>query len=280
MVTSLPEPPILRAYTRCRWGQLHYRAAGPLGSPRPPVILLHQNPSSGFEYEPLIAALAGERRVIAFDTPGYGMSDPPPAPPGMAGYAAAFSEGLDALARDGLLAGPVDLYGFHTGTLLGAELAILRPDLVRRVAMTGIPLFPADEAAARLRSALDHPAPDEAGTVILALLERLYRYVVGERDPAVPLEKALLNFADKARVLHRFTWAYQGVWAWDFARLALVTQPVLVLQSHEDLLEASREASRSLRHLTWQELPGLDRDIFDVAPGRIAAALSAYFDAA
>lgn len=280
MVTSLPHPPILRAYTGCRWGQLHYRIAGPLDSPRPPVILLHQNPSSGFEYEPLIAALAGDRRVIAFDTPGYGMSDAPPAPPGMAGYAAAFSDGLDRLAAEGLIAGPVDLYGFHTGTLLCAELAILRPDLVRRVAMTGIPMFPADEAAVRLRSALDHPEPDEAGTVILGLLERLYRYVVGERDPAVPLAKALLNFADKARVLHRFTWAYQGVWAWDFARLALVSQPVLVLQSHEDLLELSRAACGRLRDATWQELPGLDRDIFDVAPGRIAAALSAYFDAA
>lgn len=271
-------PPIRRAYTACRYGQLHYRDAGPRDADRPAVVLLHQNPSSGFEYEPLIAELASDRRVIAFDTPGYGMSDAPPAPPGMAAYATAFSDGLDALAADGLLDGPVDLYGFHTGTLLSTELAILRPDRVRSLAMTGIPMFPAEVARAKLSDAVDYPAPDEGGEVILSLLKNLYAYVVGNRDPRVPLARALLNYADKARVLNRFTWAYQGVWSWDFARLSLVTQPVLVLQSHEDLLENSREASKLLQKPTWRELPDLDRDIFDVAPELIAHELRAYFD--
>ncbi|WP_298195966.1 alpha/beta fold hydrolase [Novosphingobium sp.] len=284
-VPSLPPPallprPLRRAYTRCRWGQVHYRAAGPVRSARPPVILLHQNPSSGFEYEPLISALASDRRVIAFDTPGYGMSDPPPAPPGLAGYAAALADALDALTAEEGLTGPVDLYGFHTGTLLAAELAILLPARVRRLAMTGIPLFPPEEAAARLREARGFPAPDEAGTVIMGLLDRLYDYAVRQRDPRLPLDKALANFADKARVLHRFNWAYQGVWAWDFARLGQVTQPVLVLQSHEDLLEHSRTAARLLPDVTWRELPGLDRDIFDLAAEIIADGLRAHFDRA
>lgn len=273
-------PSITRAYTACRWGQVHYRLAGPAESPHPAVVLLHQNPSSSYEYEPLIAALAGDRRVVALDTPGYGMSDPPPSPPGMAGYAAAFSDALDALGVAGILTGPVDLYGCHTGTLLCAELAILRPDRVRRVAMTGIPMVTPEEAAARLREAQDFPAPDEDGTVIRGLLDKLHDYAVRQRDPRLPLDKALRNFADKARVLHRFTWAYQGVWAWDFARLAQVSQPVLVLQSHEDLLECSRAASRLLPVMTWQELPGLDRDIFDIAPHEIAGALRAFLDAA
>lgn len=274
----MPPALIRRAYTACRYGQLHYRDAGPRDGAMPAVVLLHQNPSSGYEYEALMAALATDRRVIAFDTPGYGMSDAPPAPPGMAGYAAAFSEGLDALEAEGLLEGPVNLYGFHTGTLLGAELAILRSDRVRSVAMTGIPMYPAEQAAARLKDAVDYPAPDEEGTVILGLLKNLYGYVVGNRDPGVPLDKALRNFADKARVLHRFTWAYQGVWAWEFARLSLVTQPVLVLQSHEDLLENAREASKLLRQPTWRELPTLDRDIFDIAPELIADELRAWYD--
>ena len=51
---------------------------------------------------------------------------------------------------------------------------------------------------------------------------------------AVPLDKAVRNFADKARVLHRFTWAYQGVWSWDYSRLALMTRPALLLQPAED----------------------------------------------
>jgi pimeloyl-ACP methyl ester carboxylesterase len=271
-------PAINRAYTRCQFGQMHYRVAGPQATGHKPVVLLHQNPSSGYEYEALIDALATDRRVFAFDTPGYGMSDAPPSPPGMAGYAAAFSDALDALEADGLLSGEVDLYGFHTGTLLCSELAIARPDRVRRVALTGIPMFPADVAARKLDEALTFPAPAEDGDSTLTLLRNLWNYVVSSRDPAVPLQKAVFNFADKARVLDRFTWAYQGVWAWDYARLCLVSQPALLLQPAEDLAEMAKAAAATMPDCSIVEMPDLDRDIFDVAPERIAHELRCFFD--
>lgn len=271
-------PAITRAYTRCRHGQMHYRVAGPTDSGNVPVVLLHQNPSSGYEYEALIDALAADRRVLAFDTPGYGMSDAPPSPPGMAGYAAAFSDALDALEADGLLAGPIDIYGFHTGTLLCTELAIARPDRVRRVALTGIPMYPADVAAKKLNEALTYPAPEDTGESTLTLLRNLWTYVVTSRDPAVPLQKAVFNFADKARVLDRFTWAYQGVWAWDYSRLGLIGQPTLLLQPAEDLMRVSLEAATLIPQCSIVEMPDLDRDIFDVAPERIAHELRRFFD--
>jgi pimeloyl-ACP methyl ester carboxylesterase len=265
---------IQRGYTRCRFGQMHYRQAGPLGAALPVLVLLHQNPSSSYEYEALIAEMAQDRRVIAFDTPGYGMSDPPLSPPGMAGYAAAFADALDAMG----IAGPVDLYGFHTGTLLSVELAIARPDLVGRVALTGIPMYPPEDMAQKLKDAEDYPEPDEEGTVILTLLGNLWAYVVGNRDAAVPLDKAVLNFADKARVLHRFTWAYRGVWSWDYSRLALMTRPALLLQPAEDLIDHSLAGAALLPDVSVRHMPDLDRDIFDVAPDRIACELRAFFD--
>lgn len=273
-----PYPSISRAYTRCRHGQMHYRVAGPQDSANTPVVLLHQNPSSGYEYEALIDALATDRRVFAFDTPGYGMSDAPPSPPGMAGYAAAFSDALDALEADGLLTGLIDIYGFHTGTLLCSELAIARPDRVRRLALTGIPMFPADVSAKKLAEALNYPLPEESGESTLTLLRNLWNYVVTSRDPAVPLQKAVFNFADKARVLDRFTWAYQGVWSWDYSRLGLVAQPALLLQPAEDLLELAKAAAALMPDCTIVEMLDLDRDIFDVAPERIANELRRFFD--
>ena len=264
---------IQRSYTVCRYGQMHYRQAGPHDASTPTLVLLHQNPSSSYEYEALIEAMAADRRVIAFDTPGYGMSDAPPAPPGMAAYAAAFADALDAMGIEG----PVDLYGFHTGTLLSIELAIARPELVGRVALTGIPMYPAEDLAKKLKEAQDYPEPDEEGTVILKLLDNLWTYVVRNRDAAVPLDKAVRNFADKARVLHRFTWAYQGVWSWDYSRLALMTRPALLLQPAEDLADISLAAASLLHDSTVRHLPELDRDIFDVAPERIAHELRTYF---
>lgn len=268
---------IRRAYTTCRHGQLHYRTAGTAGK-RTPIVLLHQNPSSSFEYEPLIAALATDRLVVALDTPGYGMSDAPPAPPGMAGYAAAFSDALDALAGEGVLTGAVDLYGFHTGTLLACELAIARPDRVRALGLTGIPMFDEEARAKRLADAENYPALDEDGTVVRDLTVGLWTYVVGKRNPGVPLEKAALNFADKARAMDRFTWAYKGVWSWDFTRLEQVRQPAVLLQPAEDLHDVSVAAASRLPSCEVVEMPDLDRDIFDIAPERIANELRDFLD--
>lgn len=271
-------PKITRAYTTSRYGQLHYRIAGPRTGGRTPMVLLHQNPSSSYEYEDLIRELAADRLVVSFDTPGYGMSDAPPAPPGMAGYAAAFSDGLDALERDGVLTGMVDLYGFHTGTLLSCELAIARPDRVRALGLTGIPMFDAETLAKKLDEAVNFPEPDEKGEVLLGLLSRLWDYIVVNRDPAQSLDKAVLNFADKARVLHRFTWAYSGVWAWDFSRLGLVTQPAVLVQTAEDLLDVSKQAAARMPSCRTVELLDLNKDIFDIAPERIAHELRDFLD--
>lgn len=264
---------ITRGYTRCRHGQMHYRTAGRESSSVPTLVLLHQNPSSSFEYEQLIAAMGTDRRVIAFDTPGYGMSDSSPSPPGMAGYAAAFADALDALE----ITGPIDLYGFHTGTLLAIELALLRPDLVRRIALTGIPMYPAEARAAKLAEAEAFPAPDEQGTVIIDLLTRLWDYVVVRRDQRVPLVKATRNFADKAFALDRFTWAYRGVWSYDYDRLAGLSCPTLLLQPNEALRDVSLAAAELIANITVHELPLLDRDIFDHAAEHLADELRHFF---
>ncbi|EIZ80526.1 alpha beta hydrolase [Novosphingobium sp. Rr 2-17] len=275
-------PVITRAYTRCRYGQMHYRIAGPgdglRDGARTPIVLLHQNPSSSYEYEGLIRELAVDRLVVSLDTPGYGMSDAPPAPPGMAGYAAAFSDALDALAEDGVLTGMIDLYGFHTGTLLSCELAIARPDRVRGIGLTGIPMYDAQTLATKLEEAHSFPAPDEQGEVLLGLLARLWSYVVVNRDPQQSLDKAIWNFADKSRVLHRFTWAYGGVWSWGFSRLELVTQPAILVQTGEDLLDISKQAAARIPSCQTVELLDLNKDIFDIAPERIAHELRNFLD--
>jgi pimeloyl-ACP methyl ester carboxylesterase len=82
---------VRRGYTECRFGQMHFiegRPAAVTGL-KTPLILLHQNPSSSMEYRFLLKDMAQDRRVIAFDTPGNGMSDRPPEAQSIAGYAAA-----------------------------------------------------------------------------------------------------------------------------------------------------------------------------------------------
>ena len=261
---------IRRGYTACRFGQMHFREAGQRRPGSPTLILLHQNPSSGFEYEPLMAALADRRHVIALDTPGYGMSDKPPAPQAIGGYARAFADGIANLDRDGAIAGQVDLYGFHSGTLLAIDLAIRLPEKVRRLGLTGIPMYPPEQRAERLQAALNPPMPDESGAVVLGQLAQLWDYIVVQRDKQVPLARAMLTFSDKTFALERMHWVYRAVWAYDYARLSLLRQPVLLLQPHEQLLAASLAAAKLIADVTICEFPDLDREIFDIAPERLA----------
>jgi len=267
---------ITRAYTHCRFGQLHYRAAGPAVAAAmtgTPVVLLHQNPSSSWEYEPLITALAQDRRVIAFDTPGLGMSESPPAPIDIASYAAAFADGIANIGLDG----PFDLYGFHTGSLLAIELALALPAQARRIALTGIPMYPSAERARKFAEATDYPEPGEDGAVVLDLLGKLWNYVVVQRAPGVPIARAIRHFADKSWILDRFTWVYQAVWSYDYEPLRRLEQPILLLQPDEPLREPTLAAGRLLRDCTLRELPDLTRDIFDLAPERLADELRRFF---
>lgn len=261
---------VKRAYTRCRYGQMHYRETGEAKAGVPSLVMLHQNPSSGFEYEPLMQALADRRHIIALDTPGYGMSDQPPAPLDITGYAEAFSDALEALEADGVIAGQVDLFGFHSGTLLAIDLAILLPAKVRRVSLSGIPMYPPEMRAQRLETARNSKAPDESGEVVMGLLGYLWDYIVVQRDKHVPLDRAMLTFSEKTYALERMHWVYMAVWDYDYSRLDRLHQPVLLLQPHEDLLQPSLDAAKLIENVTIRELPDLNREIFDIAPERLA----------
>lgn len=262
---------IRRGYTDCRFGQLHYIRGVPSSgvTNKPTLVMLHQNPSSSVEYEPLIREMALDREVIAFDTPGNGMSDWPPAPMDIAGYAAAFSDGLDSLNLG--VESAVDVFGFHTGSFLTAELAIARPDKVGRIALSGIPYRTPAERQDRLDAIDSRPRLTEDGKDIMGQLQRLWAFVVTSRDQRVPLERAAEVFVEKAKPLDRYWWPYRGVWTYDVEkRFPLITQPTLVIQPHETLLEYTKRAVEFIADARLVELPDLKRDVFDVGADQYA----------
>jgi pimeloyl-ACP methyl ester carboxylesterase len=269
---------ITKRYVPGRYGQLHLREAGADGK-HLPVLLLHQNPSSSLEYEPLMQALATDRRVVAFDTPGYGMSDSPPGPLSIAEYVAAMAESLEAagLGKDN----PFNVYGFHTGSLLTVEMALARPDAVRQIALTGLPMRSAEERAAMLAKANDVPVLDEAGTVALDMGRKLWDYVVASRTKGIPLAHQARLWMDKYRALDKSSWAYVGVWSYDYERLRQVTQPALLIQPAEVIRDVSIAAARMIPDHTIADLPQFERDVLDLpeAVTAFAAAMRDFFGA-
>ena len=130
---------IRKSYVDGVYGQVHVVTSGQEKASQPPLYLLHATAYSGRTFTPLINKLATNRLVHAPDTPGYGGSDQPPERPDLSGYANAF---VDLVSKPtNSAAGPVDVFGYHTGVFIALEAAIQRPDLFRSIILVGVPHY-------------------------------------------------------------------------------------------------------------------------------------------
>jgi pimeloyl-ACP methyl ester carboxylesterase len=172
-VSKASGPPITvrtrRAYFDCRFGQLHVRTAFPTTGgfdEQVTLICLHRMDESSRFFSRLLADLADVRSVYAPDLPGYGESDSSPAR-SIADAAAAI---LD-LAKE-LRLRQVDVLGAQYGAEVAMELAVSRPELVRRLVLAGVPAAERMGAVKQPRLLIDIAAygddPFGAGSPALA----------------------------------------------------------------------------------------------------------------
>jgi pimeloyl-ACP methyl ester carboxylesterase len=101
-----------------------------LGGGDVPLVLLQHFRGNLDNWDPaLVDALAAERRVVAFDNVGVGATTgtTPNTVEAMAHDAIAFLDAIDVQR--------VDLLGFSIGSFVAQEIALIRPDLLRRVVL-------------------------------------------------------------------------------------------------------------------------------------------------
>jgi pimeloyl-ACP methyl ester carboxylesterase len=101
-----------------------------LGEGGVPLVLLQHFRGNLDNWDPaLVDALAADRRVVAFDNTGVGATSgrTPSTVEAMAHDAIAFIEAM-RLER-------IDLLGFSLGSFVAQEIALIRPDLLRRVVL-------------------------------------------------------------------------------------------------------------------------------------------------
>jgi pimeloyl-ACP methyl ester carboxylesterase len=101
-----------------------------IGTGTAPLVLLQHFRGNLENWDPqLVDALAAQRRVVAFDNAGVGASTgtTPNTIDQMARDAIAFITALDAPF--------VDILGFSIGSFVAQEIALIRPDVVRRLVL-------------------------------------------------------------------------------------------------------------------------------------------------
>ena len=148
-----------KGYLATPLGQVHYRDLGPR-TEGVAVLLLHMTPLSMIQYadaQPLIAARG--IRVVAVDTPGYGMSDPPEGAPSISDLANNLLPLLDALRIDRVL-----VVGHHTGACIATAFAVRHAARVAAIVLHGVPIFNEEELAVRRNRSLGDRTPQDDGS--------------------------------------------------------------------------------------------------------------------
>jgi len=270
------QPQFSKAYIDLDWGQIHRLQAAPSLVTEPTLVCFPPNPFSGNYYRQLMASLALDRTVVALDYPGLGQSDPLTTWRTVGDLAEIMIDAIESARLTDEQHQSIDVCGYHTGAMVAAEVAIRRPDLVRRVILIGVPYFadPAENDAELQNVMQDRPLPTE-----LAALESSWRFTMTDRHPDVVLERAYNNFLESAAAWRARAPVYRALHGYAAAdRAVLVTQPALILNPHGGLKTHTRAYAQLIQDVSLVELPHLSYGVFDVAPEQIADIMLEYLD--
>lgn len=126
--------------------RVHYHRAGE----GPALALLHASPCSAKVLRLPLEAFAQRFTAIAFDTPGFGLSDLlPMAQPETEDLADALAEALTAMGIE-----HTAVYGRHTGAQIAVEFAARHPSRCAMALTDGFPIFSAETKKVRLEGYL------------------------------------------------------------------------------------------------------------------------------
>lgn len=253
-----------KMYVDCRYGQLHVHTAFPSSGgfdELTPLLCIHPGPLSGRVFRPLLGDLGRDRSVYAPDLPGHGESDAPDSPPSMAEYAAAVGDLIDSLRLR-----QVDLLGWQSGSLAAAELAIARPQQVRRVVLASVPVFDAREREAF--NARPWPLrPREDGSHLVEEWQRIRR----SRGAKAAMPRMGEDLAGALRAGDSAVWGPSAAANYPVGeRLPLLRQPVLVLRPRDEFWDMSGRAEALIHECRKVELPEQDGGLLEAGAGEVA----------
>ena len=126
-----------KMYVDCRFGQLHLHTSFPSSGgfdELTPLLCVTPPTLTGRAFRPVLRDLGRDRSVYAPDLPGCGESDAPESPSVVADHAAAFVDLIESLRLK-----QVDVIGYQAGSLAAIELALAKPEQVRRLILIGVP---------------------------------------------------------------------------------------------------------------------------------------------
>jgi pimeloyl-ACP methyl ester carboxylesterase len=271
----LPQPAVVhvrRSYSESRVGQIHVWTAYPSGGgfdERTPVVCLHHAGGSGRLFAPMLRELGHDRSVYAPDMPGHGTSDASNGKMSIADLSAAIGDFID-----GLRLRQVDLFGHQLGTLVAAELAISRPQQIRRVMLWGVPTFAANDRVALLQNSSALGAREDGSDVA-----EEWQRALSRRGPNAPMSTVVDDFGDRLRAGASAAKALAATMDYPLSeRLPLIKQPTLVLRLKDEFWDQAPRARAALPNGSMLDLPDYGQGFLSAAPQRFASVAREFLD--
>ena len=271
----LPQPAVVhvrRSYAESRFGQIHLWTAYPSGGgfdERLPVVCLHHGGGSGRLFGPMLRELGHDRSIYAPDLPGHGSSDAASTKISVADLAGAIGDFLDSLRLRA-----VDLFGYQLGALVTAELAIARPQQVRRVVLWGATCHSPQERTALLQSAATPGTRDDGSDVVEEWQRMLQR-----RGASVPPAALAEELGDRLRAGANGTRALAAAIEYPtLERLPLVKQPALVLRLKDESWDHAPRVRAALPSGSMLDVADYGQGFLSAAPQRFASIAREFLD--
>jgi pimeloyl-ACP methyl ester carboxylesterase len=271
----LPQPAVVhvrRSYAESRFGQIHLWTAYPSGGgfdERVPVVCLHHGGGSGRVFAPMLREVGHDRSIYAPDLPGHGSSDAAGARTSVMDLAGAIGDFVDSLRLRA-----VDVFGYQLGALVAAELAIARPQTIRRVMLWGAPCYSAQERAGLLQ-AVTTPGTREDGSDVMEEWQRMLQ----RRGANVASTALAEDFGDRPRAGANGTRALTA--AIDYPtleRLPLVKQPTLVLRLRDEFWDQAPRVRAALPNGSLLDVADYGHGFLSAAPQRFASIAREFLD--
>ncbi len=271
----IPQPAVVhvrRSYADSRYGQIHIWTAYPSGGgfdERTPIVCLHHAGSSGRLFAPALRELGHDRSIYAPDLPGHGSSDVPASRASVADLAGALGDFLDSLRLRA-----VDLIGYQLGALAAAELAIARPQQVRRIILWGVAAYSPQERATLLAQSGTLGSRDDGSDIA-----EEWRQTLERRGPGAPMSSVTDEFSDRLRAGVHGSRAFAAGLEYPVTeRLPLVKQPTVVLRLRDEYGDYAPRVRSALPGGSLMELPDHGRGFIGAAPQRFASLAREVFD--
>jgi pimeloyl-ACP methyl ester carboxylesterase len=224
-----------RSIVRLAHGRLSYLENGS-GTP---VLFLHGLNGNGSSWVDQLSALATSMRMWAWDAPGYGQSDV--AGDSVTDLAKVAIEFLETCGP-----GPVNLVGHSMGGLVAMKIAIMKPELVKRLVLScthpghGLTDGANDRYQRRLRELEELPKQEYGRRRAKGMLPEGTSEVLFQRVAAIAAESRPDGVVNAA-------WAIQT--ANLIPELGKIQAPTLVVTCDKDSVAPLKKAEPLLEHI-------------------------------